>query len=120
MDLHEEGFLIPMIEYEVYNIITKEKLDLNICKDIKIDINIPVIIDEKNLFKYNSSSEYYNDNCYPYTTEKNTDITLKDRRNEFINNNLLLCEKDCEYKGYNFTIKNALCECYIKIKFPLI
>ena len=120
MDLHEEGFLIPIIEYEVYNIITKEKLDLNICKDIKIDINIPVKIDEKNLFKYNSSSEYYNDNCYPYTTEKNTDITLKDRRNEFINNNLSLCEKDCEYNGYNYTTKNVLCECYIKIKFPLI
>ena len=51
MEIYEKGLLIPIIEYEVYNIKTKEKLDLNLCKDIKIDINIPVIIDEDNLFK---------------------------------------------------------------------
>ena len=120
MEIYEKGLLIPIIEYEVYNIKTKEKLDLSVCNYINIDINIPVIIDENNLFKYNSSSDYYNDICYSYTTKNNTDIILKDRRNEFIDNNLSLCENNCNYKGYDNNTKKVLCECFIKIKFPLI
>ena len=50
----------------------------------------------------------------------NTDIILKDRRNEFIDNNLSLCENNCNYKGYDNNTKKVLCECFIKIKFPLI
>ena len=119
IDIFEDGLLIPIIEYEVFNLETKEKLDLNICKDIKIDINIPVNIDEKNLFKYNSSNEYYNNFCYSYS-KNNTDIIIKDRRNEYINNNMSLCENNCEYDNYDNNTKKVLCECFIKVKFPLI
>ena len=119
-DIYENGLLMPIIEYEIYNIETKELLDLNICKDIKLHINIPVNINESNLFKYNSSSEYYNDICYSFTTENNTDIILKDRRNEFINNNMSLCENNCNYNAYNKNTQKVLCECNIKIKFPII
>ena len=120
IDKFEEGFLIPIIDYEIYNSKTKNRLNLTICKYEKIIINIPVSIDENNLFKYNSSHEYYNDKCYPYSTEYNTDIILKDRRNEYINNNLSLCESNCKYKGYDINTKKAKCECFIKIKFPLL
>ena len=120
MDIYKEGLLIPIIEYEVYNIETKEKLDLNICKDVKININIPVNIEENNLFKYNSSHEYYNDICYNYGTESKTDIIIKDRRNEFMNGNMSLCENNCNYNGYDNKSKKALCECNIKINFPLV
>ena len=120
IEIYEEGLLIPIIEYEVYNSETKEKLDLNICKDLKIQINNSVSIDENNLFKYNSSHEYYNDICYVYTTNSKTDIILEDRRNEYINNNLSLCEKNCEYSYYDSINKNSVCDCIIKVKFPLI
>ena len=120
MDIYEEGLLIPMIEYEVYNIITKEILDLNICKDLQVDISIPVNINEKILFKYNTSDDYYNDICNRYSTENNTDIILKDRRNEFNENNMSLCENNCNYKGYNNETKKVLCKCNIKVKFPLL
>ena len=36
IDKYEDGLLIPIIEYEVYNSENKEKLDLKVCKDIKI------------------------------------------------------------------------------------
>ena len=114
IDKFEEGLLIPIIEYKIYNSKTKEKLNLNICNDIKIKLNIPVILDENNLFKYNSSNEYYNNICFSYTTKNNTDIILKDRQNEFINNKMTLCENNCEYSKYDYNTKKVLCECFVK------
>ena len=76
-------------------------------------------IDEDILFKYNSSNEYYNDKCFPYTTENDTDIIIEDRRNEYINNNLSLCESNCEYNGYDIESKRVSCKCNIKINIPL-
>ena len=73
-----------------------------------------------NIIKYNISSDYYNDICFPFTTEYKTDIILSDRWKEYINNNMSLCESNCEFKGYNFDKKEAICECNIKIKLPLI
>ena len=114
IDIKEEGLKIPIIEYEIYNPINLEKLELDCCKDIKIGISIPVTIDEDSLFKYNSSNEYYNDMCYSYTTKNGTDIVIKDRQNEFKDNNMSLCETDCEYTNYNSTTKKAFCECNAK------
>ena len=120
IDIYEENLLIPIIEYEVYNPETNKKLDLEHCKGTKISISIPVQINEDNLFKYNSSSDYYNDICFIYTTEKGTDLTLNDRINEYNNNNQSLCESNCDLNGYNNNTKKALCDCEIKLKLPLI
>ena len=111
IDIIKEGLLIPIIEYEIYHPLTLEKLDLKYCEDTKIELSIPVSIDEDNLYKYNSSNDYYNDLCYSHTTDSGTDIVIKDRQNEFINNNLSLCESNCEYKNYNTKNKKALCKC---------
>ena len=80
IDYYEEGLLIPMIEYEVYNYKEKKKLNLSVCNDSTIDLEYGVNINENELFKHNSSSDYYNDICSIYTTEKGTDIILKDRK----------------------------------------
>ena len=120
IDIFKKGLLIPIIEYEVYNSETKKKLNLTICNYIKINISMPVIIDENNVLKYNSSNDYYNNICYRYTSNYKTDITLKDRRNEYINYNMSLCEYNCKYINYDYNIKKVLCECFIKINFPLI
>jgi hypothetical protein len=41
------GFLIPIFEYEIYdNSNPKNKLNLTICENVKINISIPVSIDE--------------------------------------------------------------------------
>ena len=120
IDIYEEGLLIPIIEYEVYDIKNKKQLDLSYCDEVKIKISIPVSIDKNNLFKYNISSDYYNDICYSFSTEKNSDIILKDRRNEYINKNMSLCENNCEFSFYNSTNNKSICECYVKIQFPII
>ena len=53
---YEEGLLIPIVEYEVYEPINNTQLDLNFCKNITINIDIPVSICETQLYKYNLSS----------------------------------------------------------------
>ena len=120
IDIYEEGSLTPRIEYEVFDSKTKEQLDLSICNYIKINILVPAVIEKDDINKYNSSHEYYNDICYTYTTDNGTDIILTDRKNEYISNNMSLCELKCQYGGYDDDIKKAKCECEIKIKIPLM
>ena len=124
IDIYLEGIKMPKIEYEVYyplydrNNITK--LDLSKCHDIKIDISIPIYIPKDDLDKYNASSGYYNDICYTLTSESGTDKALKDRKDEFVENNMTVCEENCEFTKYNETQERATCSCFVKLKLPLI
>ena len=120
IDFYPPDTLIPIVGYEIYHPINKTRLDLTYCKDILIKLNIPASIDENNLFKYEPESGFYNDNCFSYTTEDGTDIILNDRKKEFNDNNLSLCEINCEYNGYNIDSKQSSCECVIKNKMDYI
>ena len=42
IDVFDDYLNIPIVEYEVYNPENKVKLDLNKCKDLKIELYIPV------------------------------------------------------------------------------
>ena len=122
IQIKQAGMKIPKVEYEVYNINNENNfmlLNLSLCKNVKIDISIPVEIND-NIDKYNASSGYYNDLCYQTKSIYGTDICLEDRREEFINNNLSLCEENCELTDYDYTYKKAKCSCEIKIKIPLL
>jgi len=112
---HIEGLLIPFIEYEIFSQITKEKLNLNECKDksINITINTPVSINESIMYKYDLNNSYYNDICNSIEENK-IDITLYDRKNEYINNNLYLCTINCTYIGYNKNNKTVKCLCQVQ------
>ena len=116
IDYFINGLLIPIIGYEIYHPIYKYKLNLTYCEDSSINYNIPVNINEDEIYKYNPNSEYYNDECNTYTTENGTDILLNDRKDEFADKNMSLCENLCDYKGYDQKNKKALCECGIRYK----
>ena len=120
IDYYQPDILVPIIRYEVYHPITKQKLDLSYCKNELINFNIPVSIDEDNLFKYDPNNEYYKDDCFPYTNEYGTDILINDRQNEFNDNNLSLCENNCTYNGYDNITKKSKCECQYKSKDIII
>ena len=122
LDVKQEGMKIPKVEYEVYKIDEDnhlKKLDLTLCKNTKIEISIPVAINGS-IDIYNSSSGYYNDICYTTTSAYGTDICLDDRRNEFIENNLTLCEENCVLIDYDYNFQNAKCSCDVKINLPLV
>ena len=111
------------LEYEVYynfsyNNLTK--LNLNFCQGIKVDISIPKEIPINELDKYNQSSGLYTDICYTLTSESGTDKSLEDRRNEYKNNNMSVCEENCDFTQYNNETKKVICSCSIKTKLPLI
>ena len=110
------GILIPVISYEIYHPKNKSKLELDVCKDILVDLDIPVDIKSEDIIKYDPDSEYYSDECYPYTTENGTDIIINDRIDEYSNNNMSLCEKNCEFNGYEENTKKAQCKCKTKSK----
>ena len=114
IDYYPPDTLIPIVGYEVYHPINKSKLNLDFCENAIINLNVPASVDENNLFKYNPNSDFYNDNCNSYTTDNGTDILLNDRKKEFNNNNLSLCQNKCEYIGYNKDNKQSTCNCTIK------
>ena len=122
IEIKELGMNIPKIEYgvyyQLYNNETLYQLDLDICKNDTIDISIPISINDT-IEKHNKSSNYYNDICSRATSNSGTDIALKDRKNEFIDYNLTLCEEDCILIDYNYTTKKAECSCSVKINIPL-
>ena len=114
IDVNQKGLKIPKIEYEVYYPLFGEsliKLNMTVCKDSRIDLSIPVEITE-DIDKVNSSSSYYNDICYTYTSEDGTDISLSDRKKNFVDNNLSVCEEDCDFNEYN--MGKAVCSCKVK------
>ena len=110
-----EHFKIPAIEYTIYNFNGKMELNFSYCQDMNFTYSYPVEIDETEEYKYNPDSDYNNEICFQYTTENNTDIILYEKRKEFNEYNLSLCENNCKYIGYYS--KRAECECPVKLDF---
>ena len=124
IDIKTPDLLQTFVQYEIYNPINYELLDLSICKDIKISINAPIILNnytsslydnlkESGYDLFNKNDSFYNDICSPYTTENGTDVLLKDRKEIIYNNyvNTSLCQIGCELEYYNSTSKKAKCNC---------
>ena len=115
IEVMETGMKIPKIEFDIYSRLNGThliKLDLSFCSNINIDISYPVLLDE-NIEIHNSSSDYYNDLCYPTTSEYGTDITLTDRRKNFIEKNKTVCQEKCVFIEYNYNLSKSKCSCDI-------
>ena len=116
IDVFLDGMKIPKIEYEVYCKLkgtNLEKLNKSVCENTKISLNIPIVITES-LDKLNSSSAYYTDVCYATTSDDGTDISLKDRKDEFIKGNKTICQDDCDFAYYDYDSQKAKCSCKVK------
>ena len=115
IDVIQEGMKIPKIEYDVYyksgNIL--QKLNLSICEKTKISLSIPIEISE-NLDKLNTSSGYFNDLCYIASSDSGTDISLIDRKKEFVEGNKTVCQDDCDFSEYDYETQKAKCSCQVK------
>ena len=88
-------------------------MNLSVCEDSKIFLSIPIEISD-NIDKLNASSDYYNNICYSSKSESGTDISLKDRKKEFVENNRTVCQEDCLFTDYDHSIQKANCSCSVK------
>jgi len=110
------GFKIPKIEFDIYSKLLGNnliKLNITVCGESKITISIPIELTD-NMDKLNSSSGYYNDICYTITSEDGTDVTLKDRKKDFIDKNMTVCQEDCEFSEYDKENNKVKCICNIE------
>ena len=90
-------------------------VNLTVCENLRIDISFPVDIDEKDIDKHNPDSDYYNNICIKTTSDGGTDISLSDRKDKFIEDNMTLCEEDCKLIKYNPITKKVNCSCLVKL-----
>ena len=116
------------VQYEIYHPDdTKNKLNLDICEDLNINIYAPVDLDDETLSVFssleksgynlfNSNDSFYNDFCTPYTSVNGTDVILKDRQKDIYskNGNKTLCQNDCELLYFNETNQKANCYCAVQ------
>ena len=112
------------IQYEIYNPITYEKLNLSICTNPKIKISIPIEIDEKiaeliqNILDqgynpFDLNDKFYREICTPYNSENGTDVLLDDRE-EYIYStiaNETSCPEGCTISSFALNSKYITCEC---------
>ena len=123
LDIRQIGLQIPMLEYEIlypiYDNKNLVKLNLTIYSDIKLNRTIKANL-TGNIDKYNKKSNYYNDICYITDSDYGTDISLSDRKEEYINNNMGICEDKCDFISYNYETQKAVCSCNIKTEISLM
>ena len=119
-DVKTNYSLIPKVGYQLIDPNTLSILNLSHCKTNEAKLYFPVVIDTSSLDLFNPSSDFYNDNCYTYTTENGTDILLKDRQQEFMNKNLSLCDNNCIFMEYDEINKQSICACEIQNKAETI
>ena len=111
MDIPIPGYSAKKVNYEIYNPNNFSVIDINYCNQSTINIKLPAYINSKEIFRYDPSSEYFNDMCFPFTNENDADIIILDRKNEFVDNNMSLCDNDCEFNGYDSSIHKVICKC---------
>ena len=109
-----DGFNIPIIDYVLFTQNGSINLDLSICNNVTIQIDIPVSINEDDYYKYDPSSDFYNDICKKYSSDGKVDMTLFERSDYYNTNNMSLCEAKCVLIGYNSSTSKAICDCHIK------
>ena len=119
-DFKSNYSLIPKVGYQIIDPNTLKLLNLSNCQTNEAKLYYPVVIDVSNLFLFDPNSDFYNDNCFVYTTENGTDIILKDRQKEFIYKNLSLCDNNCIFMDYDSVNKQSICACEIQNKAETI
>ena len=125
VDIKRNDTISTQVEYQVFNPDTLEQLNLSLCENAKIDIYTPLNLDSDTFNRvkqlkdqgydiFNSSDDFYNDICSTFNSENDTDVILSDRKKDFYNPNITLCEENCQYDGFDIDSLKVKCKCGIK------
>ena len=114
------------VQFDVYNPITFQKLDLSICENTTYDLYVPLGLSDEleqicesfldqGYNPFDLGDKFYREICTPYNSENGTDVLLDDRE-EFFYYPLaeqLVCQNNCVYSSYSLDSKYMKCECGI-------
>ena len=127
VDIKSEDLTSTYVQYEVYDSVTGDKINLRICDDIIIKINVPKKLDDDTLNIFNNlensgynflnkNDSFYKDICSTYTSEDGKDVLLSDRYNDiYVHiNEIYFCQSSCKLVSYNTTTEKAECDCKIQ------
>ena len=123
MDTNISNSSVNYVNYNVYHI-NGTQLNLSICYNNNNNITIikPIIneniinfqtaefLSKSHIDSFDPTDNFFNDICYPFTNENNTDVIIKDRRNDYYQN-ISFCEKNCYFQQINFTEISIECSC---------
>ena len=112
------------IQYEVYNPLNYEELNISICENRKIQIILSIELSDslkeiiQNILDQgydplDESGKFYREICTPYNSENGTDVLLDDRE-EYIYSSIkseMTCPSGCEVISYSLDDKYINCEC---------
>jgi len=125
IDVKKENLKSTLVEYEVFNPYNHKKINLDICSNAQISISAPINLtnDETSLYEsvseqgydvFDSNNSFYQDFCTPFTSANGTDVIIADRKSYYFNEDIILCEDFCSYKGINTQTKKVICKCSVK------
>ena len=114
------------IQYEVYNPLNYEKLNLSICTDTNKNVTIMKYLEiseevleliqniiDQGYDPFDLNDKFYREICTPYNSENGTDVLLDDRE-EYIYSTIMsemTCPEGCEMQSYSLDTKYITCEC---------
>ena len=114
------------IEYLIFNGKNGNLLNTSYCNDLNVKISHPIVdknsinlniskklYEEYKIDVFRTNESFFNDFCMNYTSDKNTDLTLSQRRNIFYQN-VSFCDSNCTYIEINYTSNTAICACEVK------
>ena len=125
-----EAYLGNIVEYQVFSTSLGAFLPLSDCSanGITMDVyspqsklNLTTELQYKvaqtvgeNYNPWDFESPFFNDICTPFTNENGNDVLLDDRRKDYYNSEVSLCEENCYFMGYNISLKMYACKCLTK------
>ena len=118
------------VDYMIFSTSLGAFLPLSDCEKEYVEVPVTNPFDTQNLITqfqskigavvsngydvFDSGSPFYNDVCSPFTNENGNDVLLDERRSDYFNENLNLCEQGCTFVSYNLSLKMYTCNCPIK------
>ena len=123
-DIKSEDLSATYVAYEIYNPYTLTKLNLSVCEDVQISINVPLKLDsyvealisstsEAGYNMFNENDSFYHDICATYTSLNGTDMLLYDRKKDIfdLGQNQTICQIGCIFEEFDIKTKKAKCNC---------
>ena len=125
-----DDYLGNSVDYQIFSTSLGAFLPLTDCQEAGTSVSVTNPFNSLNLLtQYQSktgavttngynpfdvNSPFYNDICTAFTNENGNDVLLDDRRKDYFDENVNLCESGCKFVGYNISTNMYTCICNIK------